>query len=268
MREGSEGGQKEDRWDEGDVERINSVNLNADEERMIDRPLSIPDSIHERGNDVKSPQPTDTPRYESNNDDNEEEHRAIQFNHESRIGLSRGDLNAEGGSISDGSFEQARRVILVNRSKSLGYIEGGSSESSNAKSANKQQEIQKRPTIVFQRLNTFREEQSMINRSLTNKSLKPPLNPRRSSPGLANRQSSSGSGSGNQKSGGSKQSSNPSLSSKNQRDHQEATSPIHYNESGENKLQIAEQDEEGVKIQESPYQINEQVQPTRTQNFS
>ena len=36
--------------------------------------------------------------------------------------------------------------------------------------ANKQQEIQKRPTIVFQRLNTFREEQSMINRSLTNKS--------------------------------------------------------------------------------------------------
>lgn len=163
VREGSEGGQQEERWDDGEVDRLNSLNNNGDDERF-DMPPSLPDSIHERGTEAKSHQPTDTPRYESQDGDLDDDVRAIQSMHENRLGVSR-DLNPEGGSLSESSFEQARPLRIEGRSKSVGYIEGGSSESSNNKSPNKQDSIEKHPSIVLQQLNTFKEGSSSISRS-------------------------------------------------------------------------------------------------------
>ena len=60
MRESSEGGNKEIRWDDF---RINSSNNNEDVQFEI--PQSLQQSIHERVTEVKSHQHTDTPRYES-----------------------------------------------------------------------------------------------------------------------------------------------------------------------------------------------------------
>ena len=126
------------------------------------------------------------------------------------------DLNAEGGQVSEESPKKGgtrpkvtRPIRIEYRSKSVDQIEGGSLESSLSLSPIRRDETpHPRPSIELKHLSTIKaSKQSSSSKSRSNKSnnnLKPPLNPKYSQ----FNQSSSGSGSGNQKSGGSKTSSN------------------------------------------------------------